>query len=55
MAELDSSALRDLAGWDPDGLPVSSLYLDVDGRRWPRESEVRRRAAQALKRVEPGA
>jgi peptide chain release factor subunit 1 len=46
MAELDSSVLRDLAGWNPDGLPVSSLYLDIDGRRWPRESEVRRRAGE---------
>jgi peptide chain release factor subunit 1 len=46
MPELDSSVLRDLAGWNSDRMPVCSLYLDVDGRRWPRESEVRRRASE---------
>ena len=46
MAELDSSVLRDLAAWDPDGLPVSSLYLDIDGRRLPRPQDLRQRAAE---------
>jgi len=46
MAELDSSVLRDLAGWEPDGLPVSSLYLDIDGRRLPRPQDLQQRAAE---------
>ena len=46
MTELDSSVLRDLAGWEPDGLPVSSLYLDIDGRRLPRPQDLQQRAAE---------
>ena len=58
MPELDSIVLRDLAGWDPEGLPVSSLYLDIDGRRSPRPQDVHQHAgevAHGLKEQAAGA
>jgi len=39
MAELDRAFLRKLANWGANGAPVSSLYLDVDGRRYPRKQD----------------
>lgn len=39
MPELDRDLLRRLAEWRPEGFPVSSLYLDVDGRRYPRRQD----------------
>jgi peptide chain release factor subunit 1 len=44
MAEIDRAFLRTLAEWRADGAPVSSVYLDVDGRRYPKKEEVVRRA-----------
>jgi peptide chain release factor subunit 1 len=51
MAPLDRELLRKLAGWETDGLPVTSLYLDVDGRRWPRRGDYVRRAEDLLHRA----
>src|SRR5205823_1748599 len=39
MARIDQEALRALAEWNTDGVPVSSLYIDVDGRRYPRKHD----------------
>ena len=39
MPELDRDFLRKLAEWTSNGAPVSSLYLDVDGRRFPRRED----------------
>lgn len=39
MATLDRDLLRKLAEWITDGLPVTSLCLDVDGRRYPRRAD----------------
>ena len=33
MATLDDGLLRKLADWSADGVPITSLHLDVDGRR----------------------
>lgn len=44
MAQLDAELLRKIAGWETDGLPVTSIYLDVDGRRWPKRADYVRRA-----------
>lgn len=49
MAPADRERLRKLAGWQANGLPVTSLYLDVDGRRWPRRGDYVRRAEEMLK------
>lgn len=43
-ARSDRERLRALAEWDTGGLPVTTLYLDVDGRRRPRRRDFARRA-----------
>lgn len=48
MAAADRERARILAGWETDGLPVTTLYLDVDGRRWPRRGDFVRRADDML-------
>jgi len=63
VTELDHTLLRKLAGWSPDGVPVTSLYLTVDGRRYPRRTDyevrldelLRSARAQALALPEPAA
>ena len=39
MTDLDHSLLRKLAEWVPAGAPITSLYLTVDGRRFPRKAD----------------
>ena len=41
---IDRAFLRQLAAWSADGTPVSTLYLDVDGRRYPRKQNYMLRA-----------
>lgn len=48
MAPVDRDRVRTLASWATDGLLVTSLYLDVDGRRWPRRGDFVRRAEDLL-------
>ena len=36
--------MRKLAEWSSDGAPVSSLYIDVDGRKYPRRQDYMLRA-----------
>ncbi|HYZ10886.1 MAG TPA: Vms1/Ankzf1 family peptidyl-tRNA hydrolase [Actinomycetota bacterium] len=43
-APADRERIRSLAGWDTGGLPVTTLYLDVDGKRRPRRRDYVRRA-----------
>ena len=49
--ELDHGLLRKLAGWDPGGVPITSLYLTVDGRRFPRRSDYEVRLDELLRRA----
>ena len=51
MAPIDRELLRKLAGWETHGQPVTSLYVDVDGRRWPRRGEYVRRAEDLLRQA----
>ena len=51
VARLDRDLLRKLADWKSDGLPVSSVYLDVDGRRYPRKQDCVLRAEQLCHRL----
>jgi peptide chain release factor subunit 1 len=44
MTDIDREYLRKLAEWSSNGIPVSSLYLDVDGRRYPRRQDYMVRA-----------
>lgn len=46
MPEIDREFLRKLAGWSGDGVPVSTLYLNVDGRRYPRRQDYVNRAEE---------
>jgi peptide chain release factor subunit 1 len=55
MAPPDRELLRKLAEWPGDGYPVTSLYLDVDGRRRPRRVDVERVAESLLRRAMDGA
>jgi peptide chain release factor subunit 1 len=41
---IDREFLRRLAAWSADGAPVSTMYLDVDGRRSPRKQDYMQRA-----------
>lgn len=49
MTELDHELLRKIAGWSPDGVPVTSLYLTVDGRRYPRRVDYEVRLDELLR------
>jgi peptide chain release factor subunit 1 len=49
MAPPDLELLRKLAAWETDGLPVTTLYLDVDGTRRPRRRDYLRRTDDLLK------
>jgi peptide chain release factor subunit 1 len=40
---VDRQVVRRLAQWETAGLPVTTLYLDVDGRRHPRRGDYLRR------------
>ena len=43
---IDRDFLRKLAEWSADGAPVGSLYLDIDGRRFPRKQDYLLRAEE---------
>jgi peptide chain release factor subunit 1 len=46
----DRALLRRIAGWDPKGAPVVSIYLSVDGRRYPRRSDLELRIDELVRR-----
>lgn len=46
MPDIDREFLRRLAEWSSNGVPVSTLYLDVDGRRYPRRQDYILRAEE---------
>lgn len=54
MATLDEGTLRALAGWSTDGFPVTSLHLDVDGRRYARREDYLTVMEDLLKSIDPG-
>ncbi|MDQ4004712.1 MAG: hypothetical protein M3135_00210 [Actinomycetota bacterium] len=51
MAALGSDVLRRVAAWRTDDAPITSLYLDLDGRRRPRRAEYVRRAEDLTRRA----
>ncbi|MGH2684750.1 MAG: Vms1/Ankzf1 family peptidyl-tRNA hydrolase, partial [Actinomycetota bacterium] len=51
MAALEPDVLRRVAAWETDDAPVTSLYLDLDGRRRPRRAEYVRRADDLTRRA----
>jgi peptide chain release factor subunit 1 len=50
MTNVDHSVVRKLAQWNPDGIPITSVYLTVDGRRYPRKSDYEVRLDGLLRR-----
>jgi peptide chain release factor subunit 1 len=55
MTVLDRDTLRKLAEWSTDGFPVVSLYLDVDGRRFPKRADFLARAEHLARRAHDAA
>lgn len=51
MTDLDHTLLRKLADWDVAGAPITSVYLTVDGRRYPRRSDYEVRLDELLRRA----
>jgi peptide chain release factor subunit 1 len=51
LAPPDRELLRKLADWPSDGHVVTTLYLDVDGRRHPRRADVERHADALLRKA----
>jgi peptide subunit release factor 1 (eRF1) len=49
MTDLDRGLLRKLADWDAAGAPITSLYLTVDGRRFPRKTDYQVRLDELLR------
>lgn len=49
MSVLERDLLRDLAEWDPERAPVTTVYLTVDGRRYPRRADYEVRLAELLR------
>jgi peptide chain release factor subunit 1 len=47
----DRSLLRRIAEWDPEGAPVVSIYLSVDGRRYPRRGDLELRMDELVRRA----
>jgi len=49
VTEVDRAFLRSLVEWRSDGVPVSTLYLDVDGRKYPRRRDFRARGDELVR------
>jgi peptide chain release factor subunit 1 len=48
---VDRDIVRGLAAWETNGLPVTTLYLDADGRRFPRRGDLVRRGEDLARRA----
>ena len=51
VPEVNREFLRKLAEWKTDGTPCSSVYLDVDGRKYPRKQDYLLRAEELCHRL----
>jgi peptide chain release factor subunit 1 len=51
MTSPDRDTLRKLADWSTGGFPVVSLYLDVDGKRFPKRADFLARAEHLVHRA----
>jgi hypothetical protein len=51
MTQLDQALVRSLAEWTPD-VPVTSVYLSVDGRRYPRKRDYEIRLEGLMRAVQ---
>jgi peptide chain release factor subunit 1 len=55
MTVLERETLRKLAEWTTNGFPVVSMYLDVDGRRFPKRADYLARAERLTRRAHEAA
>src|SRR5438034_4429912 len=51
MTELSRTLVRKLAEWSPGEHPVTTVYLSVDGRLYPRKKDYELRLEEALRSV----
>jgi hypothetical protein len=51
VPDVDRAFLRSLTAWPADGVPASTLYFDVDGRRYPRRQDLVPRLDDLLRRL----
>lgn len=51
MALITEQAVRELAGFKGRSTPVTSLYLDVDGRRYPRRQDYEQQLSQMVRQA----
>jgi peptide chain release factor subunit 1 len=51
VPDFDRDFLRSLSEWTPQGVPVGTLYLDVDGRRYPRKQDLQPRLEDLIRRL----
>jgi peptide chain release factor subunit 1 len=51
MTELDRTLIRKLAEWTPGDYPVTTVYLSVDGRQYPRKQDYEVRLDNLLRAV----
>jgi peptide chain release factor subunit 1 len=51
MTELDRNLVRKLAEWKPGEFPVTTVYLSVDGRQYPRTQDYEVRLDDLLRRA----
>jgi peptide chain release factor subunit 1 len=49
MTELDRTLVRKLAEWSPGELPVTTVYLSVDGSEYPRKQDYELRLEEVLR------
>ena len=51
MTDLDRNLVRKLAEWKPGDFPVTTVYLSVDGRQFPRTQDYEVRLDELLRRA----
>ena len=51
MTALDRQLARSLADWKPGEFPVTTVYLSVDGRQYPRTQDYEVRLDELLRRA----
>ena len=49
MTELDRTLVRKLAEWSPGEVPVTTVYMSVDGRVHPRKQDYVLRLEEGLR------
>jgi hypothetical protein len=51
VVAIDEAAIRELAGFKGDSAPVTTCYLNVDGRRLPRYTDCERQLDRLVRQA----